>query len=231
MPSFNEVLTLALSDKLDEEIKMINQLEKDPPSPKLRHSILKKCQQRSSRLDFYIHPVLKRCAIFVLVFFSSVSLMLLTMPEVQAAVQQVILKWTDKALEFKFEGESVFPDAVSVNVSYLPDGYRLTDSFDSLPDIFDYSWNDHAAWEWQWQICLSGMKISEGASQGIDNEHGDITDIAFSAQDVIYLKSNTPGYPSYLSWTENGYSMLLIIPETFSDEVIIKIAEGVELIY
>lgn len=227
MSNFDEVLASALSDKLDEEIEVINRLEKVSPSPKLRQSVLDMCNKKNSILSSCFPSVLKRCAVFALVFFSSVSWLLLTAPEVQGAVQQVILKWTDEALEFKFEGESVFPDAVSVNVSYLPDGYRLTDSFDSLPDMSNYTWLNNEKQE----IYLSCLKISQGASQGIDNEHGTLTDIDFPAKDVVYLKSNTAGYSSLLSWTEEGYSMLLIIPETFSDEAVIKIAEGVELIY
>lgn len=229
MSNFDEVLASALLDKLDKEIEVINRLEKVPPSPKLRQSVLDMCNKKNSILSSCFPSVLKRCAVFALVFFSSVSWLLLTAPEVQGAVQQVILKWTDEALEFKFEGESVFPDAVSVNVSFIPDGYMLTDTFDSLPDLLSYTWANINNEEQK--IDISCFKISQGASQGIDNEHGELTDIDFEAKDIIYLRSNTVGYPSYLSWTQDGYSMLLIIPETFSDAVIIKIAEGVELIY
>ena len=223
--NFDELLSAAFSDAFDEEIREIEQMEKVIPSDKLKGAVLGLCKKEKSRV-WHFQSALKRCAVFVLVFFSTASLLMLTAPEVRAAVQQVILEWTDKALVFKFEGKAV-SEAVSVDVSYIPDGYTLTDTFDALPDMLSYTWTNDEGQE----IYLSCAQISPEMNQGIDNEHGTLTDIAFSAQDVVYIKSNTVGYSSLLSWTEGGYSMLLIIPETFSDETVIKMAEGVEIVY
>lgn len=224
--NFDELLTAALSDSLDEEIRSIEQIEKVQPSEKMKGVVLGLCKKEKNHSN-YFNRVLKRCAVFLLVFFSSVSLILLTAPEVRGAVQQVILTWTEKELVFNFNGKSIFSDAVSVNISFIPDGYVLVDTFDDLPDLLAYTWTNSREQE----IYLSCFKITQGAVQGIDNEHGELSDIAFSAQDVVYIRSNTLGYPNYLSWTKDGYSVLLVVPENFSDEVIIQIAEGVKLNY
>lgn len=224
---FDEMLSAALSACFDEEIKAIEHMEKVQPSAQWKKDVLSLCKKEKARTVFRFRRILGRCAIFVLVFFSSVSLMLLTAPEVQGAVQEVILKWTDKALEFNFEGKSAFLDAVSVNVSFIPEGYMLTDTFNALPGMFSYTWNNDEGQE----IYLSCLKISPESYQGIDNEHGELTNIDFLAKDTVYIKSNTKGWPNFLSWTQDGYSMLLETPENFSDEAVIKIAEGVKLIY
>ena len=224
--NFDDLLSAAFSEAFDEEIKAVEQMKKVKPSKQLKGVVLGLCKKEKPRAVWHFQSALKRCAVFALVFFSTASLLMLTAPEVRAAVQQVILKWTDRALLFSFEGKST-SDAVSVDVSFIPDGYTLTDTFDALPEDFSSTWNNGEGQE----IYLSCMQISQGAFQAIDNEHGDITDIAFSAQDVVYIKSNTPDWPSFLTWTQDGYSMLLDCPANFSEEMIIKIAEGIELNY
>ncbi|MCI9455347.1 MAG: DUF4367 domain-containing protein [Oscillospiraceae bacterium] len=224
--NFDDLLSAAFSEAFDEEIKAVEQMKKVKPSKQLKGVVLGLCKKEKPRAVWHFQSALKRCAVFVLVFFSTASLLMLTAPEVRAAVQQVILKWTDRALLFSFEGKST-SDAVSVDVSFIPDGYTLTDTFDALPDMFTYTWNNDEGRE----IYLSCAQISPELNQGIDNEHGTLTDIAFSAQDVVYIKSNTPGWPSFLTWTQDGYSMLLDCPANFSEEMIIKIAEGIELNY
>ncbi len=224
--NFDDLLSAAFSEAFDEEIKAVEQMKKVKPSKQLKGVVLGLCKKEKPRAVWHFQSALKRCAVFALVFFSTASLLMLTAPEVRAAVQQVILKWTDRALLFSFEGKST-SDAVSVDVSFIPDGYTLTDTFDALPDMFTYTWNNDEGRE----IYLSCAQISPELNQGIDNEHGTLTDIAFSAQDVVYIKSNTPGWPSFLTWTQDGYSMLLDCPANFSEEMIIKIAEGIELNY
>jgi len=223
---FDELLSTALSDCLDEEIKAVDQMEKVQPSPEWKGAVLSLCKKENKR-RFHFQRFLKRCAVFVLVFFSSASLLMLTAPEVRGAVQQVILKWTDKALFFNFNGSSMFSDVVSVNATFIPSGYVLTDTFDALPDDFSYTWTNNEGQE----IYLSCFKISQGAAQLIDNEHGELADISFSAPDIVYIKSNISGYPNYLSWTKDGYSILLETPKEFSEEAIIKIAEGIQFTF
>lgn len=221
--NFDELLSTAFSEAFDEEIKAVEQMEKVKPSKQLKGVVLGLCKKEKPRAVWHFQSALKRCAVFVLVFFSTASLLMLTAPEVRAAVHQVFLKWTDKALLFSFEGKST-SDAVSVDVSFIPDGYTLTDTFDSLPDMFSYTWTNSEGQE----IYLSCLKISSGSAQIIDNEHGQVTEIPFSAEDVIYMKSNTPEDPNYLAWTKEGYSMSLETPKKFSEETIIKIAEGIQ---
>ncbi len=225
MSKFDKVLTSALLDKLDEEIKMINQLEKVPPSPRVRQSILNMYEKGNSRLGFSFHPVLKRCAVFALVFLSSTSLALMAAPEVQAKVKNVLMIWSKEAVTFTFDGKlsNSIDQIKGFDLCYLPEDFSLIDTYTEVPSYFYYEWRNSQ----ENRLILECMLISETTEYGYDQEHGVISPINLDKTDLLFLKSNDPNYPHHITWSENNYLVNLTIPFDMPELEIVKISNNI----
>lgn len=226
--NFDELLSAALSDAFDEEIRKIEQLEKVMPSEKLKGVVLSQCKKKRPRTVVYFQHILKRCAVFVLVFFSTASLLMLTAPEVRAAVKEMLTVWTKEAVIFLFEKDSASKnfEVVEIETEYIPDGFSVSDSDINLPSYYYKEWSNSN----QEQIILECVSMSSGGNYGYDQEHGKKVEIALDKDDLLFLKSTDLRYPHHLSWTEKDYFVSLTFPHEFTDKEIIKIVNNTKLI-
>ncbi len=222
---FDEMLSAALSECFDEEIKAIEHMEKVQPSAQWKKDVLSLCKKEKARTVFRFRRILGRCAIFVLVFFSSVSLMLLTAPEVQASVKNVLTIWSKEAVTFIFDGKlsNRITKIKGFDLRYLPEGFSLVDSYVEAPSYFYYEWVNSQ----EDRLILECMLISETAEYGYDQEHGEISFIDLDKTNLLFLKSNDPNYPHHITWSENNYLVNLTIPFDILETEIVKISNNI----
>lgn len=226
--NFDDLLSAAFSEAFDEEIKAVEQMKKVKPSKQLKGVVLGLCKKEKPRAVWHFQSALKRCAVFVLVFFSTASLLMLTAPEVRAAVRSVLTVWTKEAVIFFFDKDSADKnfEVIGIEAEYIPIGFSVSDAEIDLPSYYYKEWSNLN----QERIILECVPISSSGNYGYDQEHGTKEEIALDKDDLLFLKSTDSRYPHHLSWTEKDYLVTLALPYGFMDGEIIKMVENIQFI-
>lgn len=225
--SFDELLAIALSDSLDEEIKMIEKMEKVTPSPRMRFWIwkmkMKSAWRRSGKL-------LTRCAVLALVFFSAASLCVLTPQDVRATAKDILVFWTREEVTFLFDRNGEHMEAeeelTAVELTYLPEGFAIGNTTDELPFYCHKSWSNNKGQSFTLDCdwILEGGQISFHRHDHVESL------IDLDKDNLLFFKSAASDAPHYLCWSENNYFISLAFSANFSDEEILKIAKGITFI-
>ncbi|NCB62446.1 MAG: DUF4367 domain-containing protein [Clostridia bacterium] len=77
------------------------------------------------------------------------------------------------------------------------------------------------------QLQLSCRSIQQGALVSIDNEHSDHKELKIGDRPADLYRSNTPGYPSYLLWTDPEESVFFLLMSEINPDELIKMAKSV----
>ena len=222
---FDVLLTEALKEYMDIELNQINALAQS------------ECCEFSDKFERRVHrignsigradrikafgKVVFRTVVSAAVAFGIVFGMLLTQPEVYAAVQKTIrtvfgeydkIEYVDEAAD-----DTVIND--SIRLGYVPEGYYLSEGKYTPLDVSLIYKNGE-----------NRIKFEYGFANGefdyIDNEHNEYERFMQNGIEFYYYKSSEENYYDVITWYENGYSF--IIYAHLSKDNLVKIAENIE---
>ena len=172
--------------------------------------------------------ILKRCAAAIVLVVLSISAILMTSTDAQAA----IMAWFKEALEgqnlFHFQGsipQDNFPD---VTLGWTPDGLTCTMK-ESGKKVFILNYDDPD--NPSAGFTLSGGYISDGTTSimGYDDGHHQITSVKVGElPGELYLSEN-PANPSGLIWFDEANGVFFVMTSFYTPEVMLHIAEEVIL--
>lgn len=222
---FDAVLAEALEECLDKELKKYDELALNEPrefSPQYKKKMRKIINSvgRKDRITKYkrisIRAVVSIAAAFGLIFG-----VLLTQPEVYAAVQHVIRSVFDKYDKYEYVGEELtvenFDD--SFRLEYVPEGYYLSEGLYSSIDVTLFYTNKTNEITFEYAIA-------DGLISYYDNEHNSYEILNLNGIEYQYYESNDIDFNNKLIWYEDGY--VFSIYAHLSKEELVKIAENVK---
>lgn len=222
---FNAILAEALEDCLDDELKKYDEIKFDrtyefsPQYKKKRRKIINSVG-RKNRIKKYKH-IAVRSVISIAAAFGLVFGVLLTQPEVYAAVQNVIRNVFDKYDKYEYVSEELtvenFDD--SFRLGYVPDGYLLSDGSYSPAYVSLTYTNEN-------NEILFIYGIADSLTASYDNEHNSFETFSADGIEYYYYKSNDKDFYSTLLWYENGY--VFSLDAQLSKDEFIKIAENIK---
>lgn len=170
-----------------------------------------------------VRVYLERAAVIVLCMISLFFALIMTSPEVRAAVENVILKWYDKYTEFIFTDVSIGFDAEKVEdveIGYVPEDFIL-DFEEEEKQRFLYYKNSND----EEKYLTIEIFYSENTNISMDNER------------YIYEKLTVNSCEAWLSYSDSddfksiilvGPNVTVCIAGMLSVDEIIKIAENVK---
>ncbi len=222
---FNAILAEALEDCLDDELKKYDEIKFDrthefSPQYKMKRRKIINSVGRKNRIKKYKH-IAVRSVISIAAAFGLVFGVLLTQPEVYAAVKNVFRSVFDKYDKYEYVSEELtvenFDD--SFRLGYVPDGYFLSNGSYSLAYVSLTYTNEK-------DKILFKYGIADSLTASYDNEHNSFETFSSDGIEYYYYKSNDEDFYSTLLWYENGYAFSL--NAQLSKDELIKIAENIE---
>lgn len=224
---FDLVLTEALKESLDKELQEIDEMVANSPphefSPQFEKRMRKLINSigRKDRIKKYtriaVRTIVSMAAAFGLVFG-----VLLTQPEVSAAVQNVIRTVFDRYDKYDYVGDELTVDNFNDNIrlGYVPDGYYLS-SGNYFPASVSLTYINKSKNE-----IMFDYGIADGASGIYDNEHNSYSDFTINGIEYRYYESNDSDFYDILLWYKDGYAFSVFAH--LSKEELVKIAENIK---
>ncbi len=222
---FNAILAEALEDCLDDELKKYDEIKFDRTHEfsqqykKKRRKIINSVG-RKNRIKKYKHIAI-RSVISIAAAFGLVFGVLLTQPEVYAAVKNVFKSVFDKYDKYEYVGDEItvenFDD--SFRLGYVPEGYYLSLG-DYSPVYIRLTYTNEN------DKILFIYGIANALTASYDNEHNSFETFSADGIEYYYYKSNDEDFYSTLSWYESGYTF--VINAHLPKDELVKIAENVE---
>lgn len=219
---FDVVMTEALKEYMDIELKQMNELAKAD-----NFELSEKFEKRVHRIENSIGRTdrIKRGGIAILktlvtaaAVFGIVFGMLLTQPEVYAAVQKTIRTIFGEydRIEYIDETSNVLND--NIRLGYVPEGYYLSDgTYTPIGVVLTYT------------NGVDKIRFEYGTADGtislVDNEHNEYEQFAANGVEYHYYSSLVAESDNAITWSENGY--YFVVYAYFPKEVLVKIAENV----
>ena len=209
-PAFEALLRQALLDNINERIAAI------PPDDELdtmftlsaEHDerMRKLCarEDRKDRIRVAMHP-LRRVAVFVLIMFFVLFGVLMTSPDVRAAVKEVIIEWYDQFTRFTGNPSEVSIDNATETVnwspSFLPDGYFEVGFYDGETPTTEYENGEGMLLLFKYSIAENELLVDNEETVYAEVPDEGIIYYVFEATDA--RKSNR------VVWVREGYSFFL----------------------
>lgn len=221
---FDVVMTEALKDYMDTELKQMNELAKADTcefSDKFKRRV-RRIENSIGRTDrvkkggiVILKTLVTAAAVFGIIFG-----MLLTQPEVFAAVQKTIrtvFGEYDK-IEYIDEATAVLND--NIRLGYVSEGYYLSKgTYTPIDVVLTYTnGEDEIIFEYG---------IADGSFAYIDNEHNEYERFTSNGIEYHYYISNNGRFINVLTWSVNRYSF--VITAHLSKDELVAIAENIEL--
>lgn len=222
---FDAVLAEALEECLDKELKKYEEIELDEPhefSPQYKKKMRKIINSvgRKERVK-KLKTIVVRTAVSLAAAFGLIFGVLLTQPEVYAAVQNVIRSIFDEYDKYEYVGKELtvenFDD--SFRLGYVPEGYNLSLGNYSPAYIMLTYTNEN-------DKILFIYGIADGLVANYDNEHNSFETFSSDGIEYYYYKSNDEDFFNTLLWYDNGY--LFVVNAYLSKDELVKIAENVK---
>lgn len=222
---FDAILAEALEECLDEELKKYDEIKLDKPhefSPQYKKKMRKIINSVGRKDRIKKHKrIAVRSVISIAAAFGIIFGVLLTQPEVYAAVQNVIRSVFDKYDKYEYVGEELTVDNFddSFRLGYVPEGYYLSlGNYSPVYISLTYTnENDKISFRYG---------IADALTASYDNEHNSFETFSVDRIEYYYYKSNDEDFYSTLSWYESGY--VFVINAHLSKDELVKIAENIE---
>lgn len=222
---FDVLLTEALKEYMDIELNQINALAQSECcefSDKFERKVhrIGNSIGRADRIKAF-GKVVFRTVVSAAVAFGIVFGMLLTQPEVYAAVQKTIRTVFGEYDKIEYVDETADDTVIndSIRLGYVPEGYYLSEGKYTPLDVSLIYKNGE-----------NSIKFVYGFANGkfayIDNEHNKYERFMQNGIEFYYYKSSEENYYDVITWYENGYSF--IIYAHLSKDNLVKIAENIE---
>ena len=165
--------------------------------------------------------IIRNTAAVVMIVIGLTFGVLLTQPEVYAAVENVIKSVFDGHDDYWITGSNVTVETFNskMRFGYVPDGYYLCSGTYSpvYVQLIYTNDNDEITFEYA---------IAKGLSLSLDNEHNSYETLYHNNIEYHYYESHDDDFFNSLIWNDSGYaySIYAHLPK----EEIIKIAENIE---
>ncbi len=224
---FDLVLKEALQESLDRELREIDEMVANSPphefSPQFEKRMKKLINSigRKDRIKKY-KRIAVRTVVSIAAAFGLIFGVLLTQPEVSAAVQNVIRTVFDRYDKYDYIGEELTVDNFNNNIrlGYVPDGYYLSSGdYSHISVSLTYVNKDK-------NEIMFDYGIADGASSFYDNEHNSYCNFTVKGIEYFYYESNDNDFYNTLVWYEDGYAFSIFAH--LSKEELVKIAENIK---
>lgn len=224
---FDVVLAAALKESLEKDFQEVDELvAKAPPhefSPQFEKK-MKKLINSIGRKDRIkkVKRIIVRTTVSIAASFGIIFGVLLTQPEVSAAVQNVIRTVFDRFDKYDYIGNELTVENFNNNIrlGYVTDGYYLSNG-DYSPASVSLTYVN----EYENEIMFD-YGIAKGASSVYDNEHNSYSDFTINGIEYYYYESNDNDFFDTIVWYKDGYNFSILAH--LSKEELVKIAENVK---
>ncbi|MCM1060989.1 MAG: DUF4367 domain-containing protein [Eubacterium sp.] len=224
---FDVILAEALKECLDEKLKEYDELVANSPPHEFSPEFEKKMKKiknsigREDRIKKY-KRIAVRSIVSVAAAFGLIFGVLLTQPEVSAAVQNVIRTVFNQYDKYDYVGEELTVDNFNNNIrlGYVPDGYYLSKG-DYSPAVVSLEYLDENE-----NKIMFDYGIADGSSSIYDNEHNSYSNFTINGIEYHYYESNDKDFYNMLVWYKDGYSFGIFAH--LSKKELVKIAENVK---
>ncbi len=221
---FDVVMTEALKEYMDTELKQMNELAKADTcefSDKFKRKV-RRIENSIGRADrvkkggiVILKTLVTAAAVFGIIFG-----MLLTQPEVFAAVQKTIRTVFGEYDKIEYIDEATAALNDDIRLGYVPEGYYLSKgTYTPIDVVLTYTNRTD-------DIRLE-YGFANGAVAHIDNEHSEYEQFSSDGIEYHYYKSTVDSYLDILTWDKNGY--LFVLTAHLSKDELIKIAENIKI--
>ena len=221
---FDVVLTEALKEYMDTELDRADELvqtESCEFSNKLKKRVHKIGNSigRADRIKLLTKTALKT-VVSAAAAFGIIFCMLLTQPEVYAAVQSTIRNIFDTHDRFEFSSEAPaegsFDD--TIRLGYVLEGYYLSNGdYTPIDVVLTYTNTiDEIVFEYG---------FADGMTVLIDNEHYEYEQFSSNGIEYHYYKSTDADFTNQMLWEDDGY--VFILDGQLSKDEFVKIAENI----
>ena len=224
---FDLVLKDALQDSLDKELQEIDEIAANSPlhefSPQFEKRMKKLINSidRKDRIKKYKRIVVSTIVSIATAFGLTFGV-LLTQPEVSAAVQNVIRTVFDRYDKYDYIGNELTVENFNNNIrfGYIPNGYYLSSGVYSHA-VVSLTYIDENGNE-----IMFDYGIADGTSSIYDNENNSYSKFTINDTEYHYYESNDSDFFDTLVWYKDGYAFSILAH--LSKEELVKIAENVK---
>ena len=147
-------------------------------------------------------------------------------PQTRTIAINMLTKFYQENITIRFNNEAAIT-LPEIALNYIPAGYELT--YESAAD-------DTISREWEYRdedghiLDISIFVTCHNFTYSIDNEHSKQEYITMSSGvEGLLLRSDTPGWPSYLLWNSPDGQLFFSIIGHLSEEELLNIADGIVL--
>ena len=105
-------------------------------------------------------------------------------------------------------------------LGYVPDGYTLTKEL-RMSASMKCEWENAEG-----QYLIFEQCVIDGTNYGLDGENGETTLIMCGEYNVYCRSGNTYTY----IWNDGKYSFVIVTPIAFSDNILIRLIEGIKIV-
>ena len=163
----------------------------------------------------------QRVAVVLLIITTAFFGLLLTNPEVRAAVGNVVVEWFEKFTSITFSNNESNAEIKELRVKYLPDGYSLT-SMDDMVNLALIIYSDDSGN----QIKFMYQPGNNASNISIDNEHHIIENYSMNGHDAFLAISENNNFDNGIIFVYE--SNIVEIWGKIPIDELIKMAESVE---
>lgn len=177
--------------------------------------LIKKNQKFTWRM---VNTFEKRAACFAAVFVM-LCLTACSVPAIRESIVNFIIEKTDISNDYEFEGNITDTISREYEMTYIPEGFTLTDTFRSDPGITKTYENEAGD-----RIRFSQI-ITDGGWLSVDSERSEFKILEVAGNEThLYTWDGI----SFAMWSEDSYLFEISYHGTISEEDLIKLIESVE---
>lgn len=169
---------------------------------------------------------LRSAACFLLVVSLSFGSLMAFSPQARAWVTSWFTEWYEDHVTYRFTGETLPTEALQDwTPGYLPEGYVQTDYID-LPGVVSILYNNDDP---TMEIEFSYQLLTEGGGEHLDNERHTPSPATIRGVQGEFWEA-TDGSQNFLVWFDEESKHAFLLMSRQPCDVLIQIAESVELV-
>lgn len=166
----------------------------------------------------FVNTASKRAAV-VAVVCMALLLTACSVPAIREPIVRFIVEVFDWGDHYTFEGDTTDTISKEYEMSFVPEGFALTDTFEDVTAIVRTYKNENG------DMIRYTQSITDGTWLAVDNEHSEHTILEIAGNEThFYIQ----GGISTAMWSEDSYMFKIVYHGYVAEDVLIKMVESVE---
>lgn len=163
----------------------------------------------------------RKVAVIIVITFSCIFTLLLSYPEVRAAIGNVLVEWYEQFTTFSFPKETTNNPNIHWIPEYLPDGFTYNEMYEFGETTNIIYTNDAGV-----EISITFRPSTNSTNMSIDNENHDIEECYIGGNNAYTARSKSFDFDNAVIWSMHGYTF--DIWSKLSVDELVKVAESIK---